>query len=107
MWNPVRILRVVGAAEAVSYLLLLGVAMPLKYLAGQPEAVRVIGALHGGLFVLFVGVAIWCAVLRRWPLELTAQILASSLYPFGPFLYEGRLRREEAESRDSSTPPAT
>ena len=49
-----RDLRAVALLEGASYLLLLGVAMPLKYLAGMPGAVRAVGSAHGGLFLLYV-----------------------------------------------------
>src|SRR5262249_12017979 len=47
-------LRLVGYAEGVSFLLLLGVAMPLKYAAGMPEVVFWVGLAHGILFMLYV-----------------------------------------------------
>ncbi len=43
-----------GRIEGVSLLLLLGVAMPLKYLAGQPLAVTVVGSVHGALWVIYM-----------------------------------------------------
>ena len=46
-------LRAVGMVEAVSFLLLLGVAMPLKYFAGMPLAVKIAGWIHGLLFIAF------------------------------------------------------
>ncbi|MEC9073494.1 MAG: DUF3817 domain-containing protein, partial [Myxococcota bacterium] len=46
-------LRLIGWIEGTSYLLLVGVAMPLKYLAGQPMAVKITGWIHGLLFMLF------------------------------------------------------
>ena len=52
-------LRRIGYAEAISFLVLLGVAMPLKYLAGMPMAVKVVGWIHGVLFVAY------CFALRR------------------------------------------
>ena len=53
MNRAVHFLRMVGLTEAVSYMLLVGVAMPLKYIWGQPQAVRVVGMIHGILFILF------------------------------------------------------
>ena len=52
--DPIRWLRVVGRWEAISFLVLLGVAMPLKHAAGRPGAVSVVGMLHGVLWVAFV-----------------------------------------------------
>lgn len=50
-------LRSVGLLEAISFLLLLGVAMPLKYMFDQPEMVRIVGMAHGVLWILYVGLA--------------------------------------------------
>ena len=54
-------MRAVGMAEGVSFLLLMGVAMPLKYFAGMPEAVKWTGWLHGVLFILY-GLSILAAL---------------------------------------------
>ncbi|HST58697.1 MAG TPA: DUF3817 domain-containing protein, partial [Longimicrobium sp.] len=70
--NPLERLRVVGILEGASFLLLLGVAMPLKYLAGQPEMVRVVGSAHGLLFVLYVAAVLEVSVRMRWPLRRIA-----------------------------------
>ena len=84
-------LRLVGFLEGVSLLVLLGIAMPLKYLAGQPAAVRYVGMAHGLLFVLYVLLVIWVALARRWSLGKTALALAVSVVPFGTFWAERRL----------------
>jgi integral membrane protein len=52
--TPLVRFRVVSLLEGLSYVALMGIAMPLKYLAGNPGAVRIAGTIHGGLFVLFV-----------------------------------------------------
>jgi integral membrane protein len=91
----IRFLRKVALLEGASYLLLLGVAMPLKYLAGMPGAVRLVGSVHGGLFVLYAAAVIWAGTARRWPAGRWAANLVASLLPFGPFVMDGRLRREE------------
>lgn len=53
--NTLNRLRSIGILEAISFILLLGIAMPLKYLFGQPELVRIVGMAHGILWVLYVG----------------------------------------------------
>ncbi len=87
-------LRVISLMEGVSYILLLGIAMPLKYLADRPEAVRVAGSLHGALTILFVlAVAnVWFA--RRWSIVRVGTALIASVIPFGAFALEASLRRE-------------
>ena len=86
-------LRLLGLLEGSSFLLLLGVAMPLKYLAGMPQMVRVVGALHGALFVLFVGAVLRVAIEQRWPVRAVLEALAAAVLPFGPFVLDARLRR--------------
>ena len=98
--DPVARLRLVGKVEAVSYLLLLGVAMPLKYLAGQPLAVRIVGLAHGILFILLGILTLKMMTEHDWPLKKAAMVMVAALLPFGPFIIDRRLA-EDAE-RDSS-----
>ena len=58
--------RKVSFAEGWSFILLLGVAMPLKYIWGQPMAVSIVGAIHGGLFLLYGVLAIIVAQKEGW-----------------------------------------
>jgi integral membrane protein len=95
--SPIPFLRAVGKAEAVSFLLLLGVAMPLKYLAHWPLAVSVVGAIHGGLFVLFCGALLRTLLVARWPIIRAAVIFIASLLPFGPFVVDRRMAEYEEE----------
>lgn len=94
-----RQLRAIGLAEGASFLILLLVAMPLKYLAGLPQAVRIVGMLHGLLWVLYVAAAIHAALVVRWPLSRTLLVLAASVLPAGPFFIDGWLRRQEQAAR--------
>lgn len=84
-------LRLVGLLEGISFLLLLGVAMPLKYLAGRPEAVRIVGMAHGILFLLYLGATLQAAHEHRWSWKRTAVVAAASLLPFGPFYVDAKL----------------
>jgi integral membrane protein len=90
-------LRVIGMWEGVSFLLLLGVAMPLKYFAGYPQAVRVVGMAHGILFLLYVLAAIQAALEHNWPWKRTALVLIASVLPAGPFVVDARILRDEAK----------
>lgn len=93
-------LRVIGWWEGVSFLLLLGVAMPLKYFADLPLAVRYVGLAHGILFILYVVAALQAAYECKWPFKRTALVLAASLLPAGPFVVDARILRQElAEQR--------
>ena len=97
--DAIERLRRVGKIEGVSFLVLLGIAMPLKYLAGQPLAVKVVGWVHGVLFIWFV-FTLWRAKARA-PLS-TAEALGvfiAALLPFGPFVIDQRLEREARARR--------
>jgi integral membrane protein len=94
MRNPVSRMRVIGLAEGASYLLLLFVAMPLKYLAGFPLAVQIMGSLHGALFILFVLSVIEVTIRRPWwspKFWLFAAMAA--LLPFGTFVFDAWVKR--------------
>lgn len=95
MKTPLSRLRVIGNIEGISYLLLLGVAMPLKYLAGMPEAVKIAGSIHGFLFVGFmVALAnVWRT--EKWSIKKVAVAFILSLVPFGTFYLDKQIRLEE------------
>ena len=95
--TPVGRLRLLGLIEGASFLILLGVAMPLKYALGRPEAVRVVGWAHGLLFMLFLLALFHAASERGWPLRRVAAGFIAAVVPFGTFVFDARLRREEAE----------
>jgi integral membrane protein len=91
--DALRSFRVVGYAEGISFLLLLGIAMPLKYAAGIPEAVFVIGLLHGVLWILYQIVAIRAKFACPWSMATLFWAGVASLLPFGPFVFDAWLRR--------------
>lgn len=95
--NPIPLLRTTAKIEAISFLVLLGVAMPLKYFAGMPLAVKVVGMIHGLLFVAFCAVLLWTFIVARWPLSRAAVTFIASLLPFGPFVVDRRMADYERE----------
>lgn len=97
MYNPLKTFRLIAFVEGISFLILLFIAMPLKYWAGIPMAVRVVGMAHGVLFVLFVVSLIDVMIRHRWSLLRSALIFLSSLIPFGTFAVDYYwLRKTEA-----------
>ncbi|UOQ54830.1 DUF3817 domain-containing protein [Hymenobacter cellulosivorans] len=92
--TPLGRLRVVGFLEGVSFLVLLGIAMPLKYLAGQPEAVKAVGMAHGVLFVLYVLLVLQVSILHSWSWGKALLALVVSFLPFGTFWAEKKLFQE-------------
>ena len=97
--TALRHLRLVALLEGTSFLVLLFIAMPLKYLAGLPLAVRIVGSVHGGLFLLFLAVLFRAGRERRWPFRRWLIAFVSSVVPFGTFVFDRSLRREIASLR--------
>lgn len=85
--------RVVSLVEGLSYLVLLAIAMPLKYLAGHPEVVTRAGQIHGALFVLFVITLVGAAREHDWSRRATATAMVAGIVPLGAFWLEHQLRR--------------
>jgi integral membrane protein len=92
--TPIGRLRAVGLLEGASFLVLLFIAMPLKYAAGMPMAVKLVGWAHGVLFMSYLLVLGHTASALRWPLMRVGGALIAALLPFGPFVLDTRLRRE-------------
>ena len=101
MWlkfdNTLNRLRSTGNWEAVSYILLLFVAMPMKRIFDMEmgdTAVRVVGMAHGILFMAYVGLAVLGQMDYKWSWKTTAWLFVASLLPFGPFVADARLLRK-------------
>ena len=95
--------RLVAFLEGCSYLLLVGIAVPLKYVWQWPHAVRPLGSVHGGLFIAY---AVLVAILffsKRWTFGRSAWAMILSFLPFGTFVLEAQLRRRE----NATATPAT
>jgi len=101
--NPISLLRRAALIEAVSFLVLVGIAMPLKYLAGQPLAVKIVGWIHGLLFVIFCVALLRVWISARWLFGRVVMIFIAALLPFGPFVVDRRMRGWEAEFADRRT----
>lgn len=75
----------VGHIEGVSYLVLLLIAMPLKYFMNQPEAVTIVGYLHGLLFILYCVLLALTIYKLKWSIFKGLLAFVLSLIPFGTF----------------------
>ena len=91
-------LRTIGFLEAISFLLLLGIAMPLKYLWGHPEMVRVVGLIHGILWMIYIGLAYLGQLDYKWSWKMTGLLFIASLLPFGPIIADAKLLRKFAKA---------
>lgn len=86
--------RLVAILEGVSFLILLLIAMPLKYLAGIPEMVKYVGWAHGVLFILYVILLLQCSIELSWKFGRIVWAFVASLLPFGTFVLDKQLKRE-------------
>ena len=88
--------RKIAVAEGVSYILLVFVAMPLKYWAGIPEAVKYTGWAHGILFILYIVLLIMAWMEYKWAFKKTALFGLASLVPFAPFWVDKKLKEDNS-----------
>jgi len=90
----VRRFQKIALLEGISFILLVFIAMPLKYWANIPLAVKYTGWVHGLLFVAYVFVLIQCWIEYNWKFGRVVLFFFASLLPFAPFLVEKKLKQE-------------
>lgn len=101
--HPIGLVRLVGLLEGVSFILLLFIAMPLKYAAGKPAAVSVCGMAHGVLFIGYALVLVRAKFFADWNWWRPAKLMFAALLPFGPFLVDAGLKREQFKAENPPT----
>lgn len=94
--GQIRRFRMTALAEGSSFLLLLFVAMPMKYVMGMPRVVTVVGAIHGILFLAYVAQLVTLRSTHQWDNRFSFAAFLASLLPFGPFIFDKHLREKEA-----------
>ncbi len=88
-------LRIAGITEGISFIILLCIAMPLKYYFNQPMAVKIVGWIHGVLFIAFVLLAWNYKNEHNKNLKWFALAFAAALIPGGTFLFDRKLLIKE------------
>jgi integral membrane protein len=98
--------RVMAYVVGVLLLVLVGVAMPLKYLADSPGLVAVVGTAHGFLYLVYLAAALHLAWTARWPIPRTLLVMLAGTVPFLSFVAERYVTRTvRAESAVASPAP--
>jgi integral membrane protein len=93
--NPVGRLRIIGFLEGISLLVLVFVAVPLKYGADRPALASIMGTIHGALFLLFVFNTLSVGVTLKWKFtETTWKVLLACILPFGTFYIDRTILRK-------------
>ena len=89
----IRIFKIIALLEGISLLLLLFIAMPMKYIYEQPIFVKTIGMAHGLLFIAYILLAIMLKIEEKWDLKKFAVVCLASVLPFGTFYIENKYFR--------------
>ena len=97
-----RRMRAVSVLEGTTLLLLLGIAVPLKHLAGFPIATSIMGPVHGIAFVLYFWMLIQTVSGGGWTRSETPRMVFAAFIPFGAFVNERALARRQASLAASS-----
>ena len=95
--NWLKRFRLISILEGFSFLILLFIAMPLKYMMDLPLAVTYVGWAHGLLFILYIYAVFPTAHKMEWKFGKTFFALAVSILPFGPFIFDKNMTKEEKE----------
>ena len=85
MKNSLSSLRLIALLEGISFLVLLGIAMPLKYYYNQPNAVKSVGMVHGILFIMYLINLVMVHITFKWSISKTFGAFMASLIPLGTF----------------------
>ena len=98
--QPLSRLRFLGLLEGCTLLILVVIAVPLRHLAGFPIATRIMGPIHGLVFILYLVALIDCISGGAWTPREMARGAIACLIPFGTFLNDGLIKRkiEQAEA---------
>jgi len=85
----------ISLLEGLSFLILLGIAMPIKYVFDFPLAVTYVGWVHGLLFIIYIYAVFPTARSLKWEFGRTLFALFASILPFGPFIFDRNLRKNQ------------
>ncbi|MDX5338370.1 MAG: DUF3817 domain-containing protein [Cyclobacteriaceae bacterium] len=85
----------ISLIEGISFLVLLFIAMPLKYVFDLPLAVKIVGWAHGILFILYIYIVFPTASKLKWDFSRTFFALIASILPFGPFIFDRNLKKSQ------------
>ena len=89
--NLIGQLRILGFLEGISYLLIIGVTMPLKYGLDMHTPNKIVGMFHGVLFITYCIWVLLAAKKYEWKIKVTAGALVASILPFGTFVADKKI----------------
>lgn len=89
----INFFKLISWLEGISYILLLFIATPIKYLQGNPEYVKMLGMPHGILFVIYIVLAIMLKYELNWNNKTFGMVCLLSILPFGTFFVGKYLKK--------------
>lgn len=94
--SSIRWFRIIALLEGISLLLLVFIAMPLKYIFDLPLAVQWVGLLHGLLFIAYCFYGLYLCITYRWRFTYGLKLFAAAFFPFGTFFMDKSLKQKES-----------
>ena len=98
--NTISRFRLISYIEGISYLVLLFIAMPMKYILLQPLAVKFVGMAHGVLFIIFIIALAQCIQKCSFSIKFSIKLFILSLIPFGSFIIEKEINKIEVKNKN-------
>jgi integral membrane protein len=92
--NQLRLFRIIGFLEGISYLLLLFVAVPLKYAADNDVLVKILGMPHGVFFIAYLVMGYLWGNERGWKFLIYLNLFLASILPFGTLIFDKKYLKE-------------
>jgi integral membrane protein len=105
--NPLGRFRLIAQVEGASYILLVFIAMPLKYGIGWDLPVRYVGMIHGVLFIMYCLALFLTRNVVPWSFPRGIVLFIASLVPFGTIWADRRLKEEESQLIGNTTSTTT
>lgn len=91
--HPIYFLRIAGLLDGISLLVLLGIAMPLKYMGGIDQAVSIAGSIHGAIFIVYALAILYAAFRVEWSFLWSIAAIAAAFIPLGNFVLDWKLKK--------------
>jgi integral membrane protein len=96
MFTLIKSFRIIALLEGISYILLLFVAVPIKYFMDDPQYVKMLGMPHGLLFIAYIVLAIMVGSELKWNKSTLFKVLIASVIPFGTFYIDKKYLKSAA-----------
>lgn len=96
-----KFFRIAAYLEGISYILLLFIAVPVKYMLGNPAYVKMLGMPHGIFFIAYVFLAYQLSVDEEWPRKKLVQAFVAALLPFGTFIFDYKIFHHKSKAKEN------